>query len=46
MKSIEVVDDYTVKVNLKQWTNQVLTFIGRKSWAVFSPTAYQEKGAE
>ena len=46
VKSIEVVDDYTVKVNLKQWTNQVLTFIGRKSWAVFSPTAFQEKGAE
>jgi ABC-type transport system substrate-binding protein len=46
VKDIEVVDDYTVKVNLKQWSNQVLTFIGRKSWAVFSPTAYQEKGAE
>jgi peptide/nickel transport system substrate-binding protein len=46
VKSIEVVDDYTVKVNLKEWTNQVLTFIGRKSWAVFSPTAYEKNGAE
>ena len=46
VKSIEVVDDFTVKVNLKQWSNQVLPFIGRKSWAVFSPTAYKEKGAD
>ena len=46
VESIEVVDDYTVKVNLKQWTNQVLTFIGRKSWAVFSPTAYEKNGAD
>jgi len=46
VKSIEVVDAYTVKVNLKQWSNQVLTFIGRKSWAVFSPTAYKDKGAD
>jgi peptide/nickel transport system substrate-binding protein len=46
VKSIEVVDDYTVKVNLTKWTNQVLSFIGRKSWAVFSPAAYQEHGAD
>ena len=46
MKSIEVVDDYTVKVNLTKWTNQVLAFIGRKSWAVFSPTAYEKNGAD
>ena len=44
--SIEVVDDYTVKVNLKSWSNQVLPFIGRKSWAVFSPTAFEKNGAE
>jgi peptide/nickel transport system substrate-binding protein len=44
--SIEVVDTYTVKVNLKYWSNQILPFIGRKSWAVFSPTAYQKNGAE
>jgi ABC-type transport system substrate-binding protein len=46
VKSIEVVDDYTVKVNLKQWSNQVLPFIGRKSWAVFSPSAFKDKGAD
>jgi peptide/nickel transport system substrate-binding protein len=46
VKSIEVVDAYTVKVNLKQWTNEVLSFIGRKSWAVFSPTAFKDKGAD
>ena len=44
--SIEVIDDYTVQVNLEEWSNQVLSFIGRKSWAVFSPTAYEENGAE
>ena len=46
VKSIEVVDDYTVKVNLTKWTNQVLSFIGRKTWAVFSPTAYEKNGAD
>ncbi len=46
VKDIEVVDDYTVKVNLKEWSNQVLPFIGRKSWAVFSPTAYEANGEE
>jgi ABC-type transport system substrate-binding protein len=44
--SFEVVDEYTIKVNLKEWTNQVLVFIGRKSWAVFSPTAYESMGPE
>jgi peptide/nickel transport system substrate-binding protein len=46
VKSIEVVDTYTVKVNLTKWSNQVLPFIGRKSWAVFSPAAYKDKGAD
>jgi peptide/nickel transport system substrate-binding protein len=46
VKSVEVVDDYTVKVNLKYWNNQVLPFIARKSWAVFSPTAFKEMGKE
>ena len=46
VKSIEVVDDYTVKVNLNNWSNQILPFISRKSWAVFSPTAYQQMGED
>jgi peptide/nickel transport system substrate-binding protein len=46
VKSIEVIDDYTVQVNLKYWSNQILPFIGRKSWAVFSPTAYQQMGKD
>ncbi len=41
-----MVDAYTVKINLTKWTNEVLSFIGRKSWAVFSPTAYKDKGAD
>ena len=46
VKSIEVVDNYTVKVNVKYWSNQELTLISRKSWAVFSPTAYQQMGKD
>jgi peptide/nickel transport system substrate-binding protein len=46
VKSIEVVDDYTVKVNVTAWSNQILPFISRKSWAVFSPTAYQSMGKD
>jgi ABC-type transport system substrate-binding protein len=46
VKSVEVIDDYTVKVTANAWSNQILPFISRKSWSVFSPTAYQSMGKD
>jgi ABC-type transport system substrate-binding protein len=43
-KSVDLIDDYTVKVNLNKWTNVVLrTF---ESNVIVSPTAYQKNGEE
>jgi ABC-type transport system substrate-binding protein len=46
-KSIDVIDDYTIRVNLKTWRNFLVSeFAGStKSWMV-SPTAFKEKGIE
>jgi peptide/nickel transport system substrate-binding protein len=45
-KSIEVLDDYTIRVNLKTWQNTaVRTFADSPSYQV-SPTAYQKNGAD
>ncbi len=46
VKSIDVVDDYTIKVTASAWSNQILPFISRKSWAVFSPDAYKSMGED
>ena len=44
-KSIEVVDDYTVRVNLNQWTNFLINSFAdvNASWMV-SPTASEKNG--
>jgi len=46
--SIEVLDDYTIKLNLKQWSQGVLTYLAApESGAGFiSPTAYEKEGVE
>jgi peptide/nickel transport system substrate-binding protein len=46
-KSVDVVDDYTVRVNLTSWRNTILTSFadGTTSWMV-SPTAYQKNGLD
>ena len=45
-KSIEVIDDYTVRINLKNWQNTLVrTFADGLSFTV-SPTAFQKNGAD
>ena len=45
-KSLEVLDDYTFRVNLKTWQNTaVLVFSGSPCFTV-SPTAYEKRGAD
>jgi len=42
--SVEAVDDYTVRINLKEWRNTTMADIGGILMA--SPTAYQTKGLD
>ncbi len=43
--STEVVDDYTMKLNLSDWSNLILGTFGDSSY-IASPTTYQENGKE
>lgn len=45
-KSIDVVDDYTVRVNYTQWQNQLIRSWVTSTTMVFSPTAYQKNGID
>ena len=43
--STEVIDDYTMKLNLTSWTNMILGTFGDGGY-IASPTAYQKNGKE
>jgi len=46
-ESVEVIDDYTVRVNLKQWNNAALSdFSFEGGNFIVSPTAFEENGIE
>jgi peptide/nickel transport system substrate-binding protein len=45
VSSIEVIDDYTLKYNLKAWDAVTLTNFRRDSYMI-SPTAWEKNGAE
>jgi peptide/nickel transport system substrate-binding protein len=46
-KSVDQIDDYTIRVNLTQWQNSILSFFADEtdSWMV-SPTAFKNKGID
>jgi peptide/nickel transport system substrate-binding protein len=46
-KSVDVIDNYTIRVNLTQWQNSIISFFGDEtdSWMV-SPTAFQKNGID
>jgi len=45
-KSVDIIDDYTIKLNLNFWTNTIMTSLDSAySWMV-SPTSFAEKGAD
>ena len=44
-KSLEVLDDYTLKINMTTWLNKALASFGN-SLFVISPTAFQKSGLE
>jgi peptide/nickel transport system substrate-binding protein len=44
--SIDIIDDYTVRLNLSQWTNTILTGLASYPTYMVSPTAFQKNGAD
>jgi ABC-type transport system substrate-binding protein len=46
IKSMEVIDPLTIKINLTQFDNMFLTDLGGTAGVMFSPTAYKLYGAD
>jgi ABC-type transport system substrate-binding protein len=44
--SIGVVDDYTIRLNLSSWTNQIINDLTHDLTCMISPTAFQKNGAD
>ena len=44
--SFEVIDDYTLKVNMTAWQNRFVTAFANSPTQIVSPTAYQNKGLD
>jgi peptide/nickel transport system substrate-binding protein len=45
-KSFDIIDDYTVKVNLTQYRNSIMPFYATNSLYMVSPTAMEKNGIE
>jgi peptide/nickel transport system substrate-binding protein len=44
--SVDIIDDYTIRLNLNQWSNTIVTGLdSNASWMV-SPTAFDKNGAD
>jgi peptide/nickel transport system substrate-binding protein len=46
LKSVDVLDDYTVKINVNQPNNTIFSIIGGAGATIVSPTAYEKNGVE
>ncbi len=45
-KSFELLDDYTIRINLTEWQNRQLRSFGNPSCILCSPAAYEKNGLE
>jgi peptide/nickel transport system substrate-binding protein len=45
-KSVDVVDEYTLKISLTSWKNYILRAFGDSTGFAVSPTAYQKNGID
>jgi len=45
-KSIDVIDDYTVRINLTEWDSTVISNLAQPLGMMISPTAYKKNGEE
>ena len=46
VESVDVIDKYTVRCNLSQWSNSVLLQLSWKDGMIISPTAYKKHGMD
>lgn len=44
--SVDVIDDYTIRLNLSQYTNSALTDLGSDKGEIMSPTSFEKNGIE
>ena len=44
--SIDVIDDYTVRLNLSVWDNRILNDLWHDAALIISPTAFEKNGAD
>jgi len=45
-KSIDMIDDYTVRINLTEWDSRVISNLAQILGMIISPTAYKKNGEE
>ena len=46
-KSVDIIDDYTIRVNLTEWRNSILSFFADEPDSfMISPTAFQKNGID
>ena len=46
VKSIDVIDDYTLRLNLTQWDAIIMSDLEFNSCFIMSPTAYEKHGSK
>ncbi len=46
VKSIDVIDDYTLRVNMSQWDILMVSYFALKAGQLYSPTAVQKNGKD
>src|SRR4030042_2986977 len=44
--SVDIIDDYTLRLNLSLWTNTILTSLDSAGTWMVSPTAFEKNGAD
>jgi ABC-type transport system substrate-binding protein len=45
-KSIDIVDDYTVRINLTSWDSTIIGILSQRQGMIISPTAYKKNGED
>jgi peptide/nickel transport system substrate-binding protein len=45
-KSVDIIDDYTIRLNLNQWANTILTGLDSTATWMVSPTAFEKNGKD
>jgi ABC-type transport system substrate-binding protein len=46
VKSVDVIDNYTIRINLNSWNSVFLSNLSKWACTIISPTAFEQNGAE